>query len=107
MKRSSSEASDCAGRLLMIVVLLFLGYLSGVIAPKQHQPQRRKPAQQSMGDERCRFREGQREFMIGTTLHRPRQFRAERNRERHRAAVAAGPGIGVGTEAMDARQEVG
>src|ERR1043166_8204079 len=52
-----------------------------------------------MGHQRRGRRERQRQYVVGTTLYRPRQFRAERDRQRHRAAVAAGPGVSIGPDA--------
>jgi len=72
-----------------------------------HQHQRREAAQQAMRDIGQRFGERQRKLLRGRALCRPGKLLPDRDGERHRAAIAAGPGIGVGAEAVNARQEVG
>ena len=59
-----------------------------------------------MRDNRHRLGERQRQFVFRHAADGLREFIAERDRQRHRAAVAAGPAIGVGAELVDARQEV-
>ena len=51
--------------------------------------------------------ERQREVSFRLATHSLGQFLPERDRERDGAAVAAGPAIGVGTEAVNAREKVG
>src|SRR3954468_22625373 len=84
-----------------------LNDLLRVAAPVHHQHQGSQAPQQPMRDNRRGLREGQRKIVFRNAAHRFRKLIPERNRERNGTAVAAGPRVRIGPEAVDPGQEVG
>src|SRR5207245_414185 len=73
-------------------------HLPRISAAIDQQHQRGQLAQDTVADNRHRLGERQRELVFRHAADGLGEFIAERNRQRHRAAVAAGPAIGVGAE---------
>src|SRR5882757_7380919 len=86
--------------------LLRSRHLPRVAASIDQQHQRRELAQNTVANNRHRLGERQRQFVFRHAADGFCEFIAERDRQRHGAAVAAGPAIGIGAELVDARQKV-